>query len=162
MATAKAISVVLNSSASEVAKNKVEEVVGNSGGVSEVIRDANGKVMPMALTTLYVKTGGTASREFRKVLAGDNKLQAATIGNVNIYNNGQYTLIETPFITSDTAWFAHASNMPNSFVMNFIKRPTVDEKVRRENLDDVFPLSGSFTFGNVYLPQDWYGSTGLS
>lgn len=128
--------------------------------------DAFAREKPLNLKTLVVKTGGAASTAARKILAensqGNFKLVAETSSNVNIYNNGQYTLIETPYITDTNFWFAHASNMPNSFVMNFIKRPTVDEKIRRENLDDVFPTSGSFTFGNVYLPQDWYGSDGTT
>ena len=144
--------------AGEAALAELEQYAG-------AFKDANGLPMPLNLKTLVVKTGSTASTALRKVLAensnGNLKLVADTISNVNIYNNGQYTLIETPYLDSDTAWFAHAMNMPNSFVMNFIEQPTAQDMIRRENLDEVYPVSGSFTFGNVYLPQDWYGSTGV-
>ncbi len=123
--------------------------------------DANDKVMPLSLTTLVAKKGSTAAREFRKVLAGDNKLQAATIGNVNIYNNGTYTLVETPFITSDTAWFAFDPRKDNSLIVDFIQRPTLEERQTRENLTQITPASGSFRFGAFELPTTWYGSTGV-
>ena len=122
--------------------------------------DANGKPVPFSPTTLIVKKGSSASRSFRQVLAGDNKLQAATIGNVNIYNNGTYTLIETPFLTSDTAWFAFDPRKDNALIVDFIQRPALEERQTRENLTQVTPATGSFRYGSYLLPTTWYGSDG--
>ena len=123
-------------------------------------KDANGLEFPINLNTLWVKKGGSADVAFRKVLAGDNKLQAATIGDVNIYNNGTYTLIATPYITSSTAWFAQDRTQDNSFVMDFIQDPMLEDRQTRENLTDVFPSSASFRYVPAKLPTDWYGSDG--
>lgn len=139
--------------AGEAALTELEKYAGD-------FKDAFGKPMPISLTTLVVKKGSTAAKNFKQVLAGDNKLQAATIGNVNIHNNGTYTLVETPFITSDTAWYAFDPRKDNALVVEFVERPTMEEMIRRENGDEVQPLSGSMKFGCAYLPTNWYGSTG--
>jgi len=123
-------------------------------------KDANWLEFPINLNTLWVKKGWSASVSFRKTLAGDNKLTATTIGDVNIYNNGTYTLIETPYMTSSTAWFAQDRGQDNSFVMDFIQDPMLEDRITRENLTDVFPSSASFRFVNAVLPIDWYGSDG--
>lgn len=146
-----------NSSTTAAGQAALEELEQYAGD----FKDANGKVMPMTMNKLVVKKGGLASREFRKVLAGDNKLQAATIGNVNIYNNGTYTLIESPFLTSNTAWFAFDSMKENPLTVDFIQRPTLEERQTRENLTQVTPASGSFRYGCFQLPLSWYGSTGV-
>lgn len=126
--------------------------------------DAFGVEMPLTLNTLVAKTGGSASRAIKKQLEENNgvglKMVAQTTANVNIYRGGRYNLIETPYISSGTAWFAHATNMDNSFIMDFIQTPTMEERVRREDLTDVFPASASFRYGNYILPIDWYGSDG--
>jgi len=120
--------------------------------------------MPLTFKTLVAKTGGSASRAIKKQLEENNgvglKMVAETTANVNIYIGGRYNLIETPYITSGTAWFAHAVNQPNSFIMDFIQRPMMEEMIVEKNLNQVFPTSASFRFGNFILPLDWYGSTG--
>lgn len=142
-----------NTAAGEAALTELEAYAG-------ALTDANGKPIPFSPKTLIVKKGGTASVNFRKVLAGNEKLQSATIGNVNIYNNGDYTLIESPFITSSTAWFATDMRKDNALIVDFIRRPTLNPRITRENLEEVTIQDGSFRFGCVYLPMFWYGSTG--
>ena len=126
--------------------------------------DAFGIEMPLTFSTLVAKTGGSASVAIKKQLEQNMgvtlQMIANTTANVNIYKGGRYNLIETPYITSGTAWFAHANNVENSFIMDFIQRPMMEEKITRENLDYVYPTSASFRFGNYLLPVDWYGSDG--
>lgn len=122
--------------------------------------DANGKPIPMRMRTLVVKQGSSASKAFRQVLASSADMQAGTIGNVNVYNNGTYTLIETPFITSDTAWFAFDSSKENTLYVEFIQRIMLEERQTRENLTQVYPATGSFRYGAFIMPTNWYGSTG--
>lgn len=126
--------------------------------------DAFGIEMPLTFRTLVAKTGGATSRLIKKQLEENNgvglKMVAQTTANVNIYVGGRYNLIETPYIQSGTAWFAHATNQPNSFIMDFIQRPMMEEMIIEKNLNHVFPTSASFRFGNFILPLDWYGSTG--
>lgn len=122
--------------------------------------DANGKPMPVSPKTLVVKKGGSASVSFRQVLASNADMVATSVGNVNIYNNGDYTLIESPFITSDTAWYAFDSRRENPLIVDFVQRPTLEERQTRENLTQVTPASGSFRYGCYQLPTTWYGSDG--
>lgn len=126
--------------------------------------DAFGVEMPLTFKTLVAKTGGAASRAIKKQLEENNgvglKMVADTTANVNIYVGGRYNLIETPYIKSGTAWFAHATNVENSFIMDFIQRPMMEEMIVEKNLNHVYPTSASFRFGNYILPIDWYGSNG--
>lgn len=139
----------------EAALQELEEYAGD-------FKDAYGKPMPMSMTTLVVKKGGKASREFRKVLAGQGDMQASEIGNVNIYNNGTYTLIETPFVTSGDAWYAFDSRKDNALIVDFIQRPQLEERFQDpSNLDQITPSSASWRFGCYILPTMWYGSTGV-
>jgi hypothetical protein len=140
--------------AGEAAITELEKYAG-------AFTDANGKPLPFSPTTIVAKKGGSAAKAFKLVMAGDNKLQSNTIANVNIYNNGTYTLIESPFITSDTAWFAYDSRKENALIVDFIKRPSLNPRITRENLDEVTIQDGSFRYGCVELPVYWYGSTGL-
>jgi hypothetical protein len=140
--------------AGEAAFTELEAYAGD-------FKDANGKPIPFSPKTIIVKKGGTAAREFRKVMRGSADMQAATIGNVNIYNNGDYTLIESPYITSTTAWFATDTRKDNALIVDFVKRPSLNPVQVRENLDRVTIQDGAFKFGCVYLPMYWYGSTGV-
>lgn len=140
-----------NTAAGQTALEELELYAG-------AFTDANGKAMPMSMKTLYVKTGGVAAREFKKVLAGDSKLQATTIGNVNIYNNGEYTLVESPFITSGSNWYARDSRKENPLIVDFIKRPGLNPRQVEWNLTETTIQDGSFKFGCVELPISWYGS----
>jgi len=116
--------------------------------------------MPVSPKTLVVKKGGSASVAFRQVLASNADLVATTVSNVNIYNNGDYTLIESPFLNSATAWFAFDSKKENPLIVDFVQNPTLEERQTRENLTQVTPASGSFRFGAYQLPTTWYGSDG--
>lgn len=140
--------------AGESALTELEAYAGN-------FKDANGKPIPFSPKTLIVKKGGSASVSFKKVLRGRGDMVANTIGNVNIYNNGDYTLIESPFVTSDTAWYAMDTRKDNALIVDFVKRPSLNPRITRENLDEVTIQDGSFKFGCVYLPMFWYGSTGV-
>lgn len=146
-----------NSSTTAAGEAALTELEKHAGAFT----DANGKPLPFSPKTLIVKKGGTADVAFRKVLAGDGKLQANTIGNVNVYNNGDYTLIASPFVTSDTAWFATDSRKENALIVDFLKRPSLNPRITRENLDEVIIQDGSFRFGCVELPVFWFGSTGV-
>jgi hypothetical protein len=140
-----------DTAAGEAALTELEQYCG-------AFTDANGKPMPMRMKTLIAKQGGTAAKNFRKVLAGDTKMQSATIGNVNVYNNGDYTLIESPFITSDTNWFAKDSTKESALIVEYIQGIILEDRQTRENLTQVFPASASFRFGAFELPTMWYGS----
>ena len=146
-----------NSSATAAGAAALAELEKYAGA----FKDANGKPLPFSPKTLVVKKGGTADTAFRKVLAGDNKMKADTVGNVNIYNNDDYTLISSPFVTSDTAWFAYDSRKENPLIVDFIKRPSLNPRITRENLDEVTIQDGSFRYGCTDLPVFLYGSTGV-
>jgi len=141
--------------AGEAALAELEEYAG-------AFTDANGKPMPMSPKTLVAKKGGTASVAFRKVLRDNGDMVANTIGNVNIYNNGDYTLIESPYITSATAWYAFDSRQENPLIVDFIQTPMLEERdTNSSNLTQTTPASGSFRTGAFEMPITWYGSTGV-
>ncbi len=141
-------------------------IVAGSGALTALeayawnFKDASGAPMPVSPKTLLCKKGGSASVAFRQVLASNADLVATTVGNVNIYNNGDYTLIESPFVTSDTAWGAFDSRQENPLSIDFIERPNLKERQTRENLTQVTPLAWSFRYGCFQLPTTWYGSDG--
>jgi hypothetical protein len=50
--------------------------------------------------------------------------------------------------------------MQNELIVDFIKRPFLNPRQTRENLDEVTIQDGSFRFGCPFLPLSWFGSTG--
>jgi len=71
--------------------------------------DANGKPLPITFDTIIVKKGSDAAREAKK-LFGMHGMTPTSVADINIYE-GEYTLIETPYITAANKkfWFAVSS-----------------------------------------------------
>lgn len=125
--------------------------------------------MPMTfgVNTIICKKGGSASREFLKILGYNNgQYHPTTIGAVNIYEGMSYKVIETPFITSDTAYFFSSDfmdigeNVRNPIICGFTTRPDVNEDFTRDprNGNKFTMVTACYKDGISYLPVGMYGS----
>lgn len=119
--------------------------------------DANGQEMPIAFDTLVVKTWWAAAIQAKKLFAPKWSVVPETFWNINIYA-GEYKIIETPYITSWTAYFLFDSMKDNSLFVNFTDRPHIESKVvDKNNQDWVYSAVASFKFWVNNMPFDWVG-----
>lgn len=129
----------------------------------------NGLPMPFTVNTIYVKKGGSASVEFRKILWYNNgQYRPTVIGNVNIRQGANYKIIELPFITSSTAYFFASDfeeigeNTQHPIICHFTQRPDVLEDFTRDQatLSMQTAVMTIFKTAIVNLPVGLYGSQG--
>ena len=121
--------------------------------------DASGKPMPQSYDTIFVKRGGSASVQAKKIFA--NAITPTTIGDVNIYE-GAYTIIESPYITSSTAWFMQDTKQEESPVYGGIGQfPTMSDPIVQNNGAIRTNVEGFWKIGIINLPYNLYGSTGV-
>ena len=67
--------------------------------------DSKGKPMPVSMKSIVVKKGGKAAVAARKLFGMYGSQYSPTvIGDINIYM-GEFNIIETPYIISDTAYY---------------------------------------------------------
>lgn len=115
--------------------------------------DAEGVPMPLKFNRIYVKTGGTASKQAKSVYASRNaqgQYQVTELGNMNIYS-GEVEVVEIPRMSSGNDYFytadCDAMNLENPLFVEFVQRP-MSEGVFKEsnNLTREMPYSCSFKF----------------
>jgi hypothetical protein len=80
----------------------------------------------------------------------------ATVGVINIYE-GAYTIIETPYLTSTTAYFFLADamdmNISNPLFINFVQRPQIEgDFTQIKNLNWEASVAASRKYGIRNLP----------
>ena len=93
--------------------------------------DAEGNPMPLNFKKIVVKKGGKAATAAKRLFGIPNaqgQYSPTSVGNIDIYN-GFYTIIETPYMTSNTAYFFIAdfegTGMKNPLFCNFVERPKI-------------------------------------
>lgn len=126
--------------------------------------DANGAAMPQNFNKIFVKKGGTASRQAKTVYAAKNaqgQYQTATLGEINIYE-GSVQVIEVPWMTSgnDYVYVADTqiNGIENPLFCEFIQRPMAEETFKEnDNLTRDMPYSASFAFGIKNMPFNILG-----
>lgn len=129
---------------------------------------ADGAPDPKMLDTIIVRTDTDAARSVKRMLYGTSAPITNDVSDsgteINLYqgNKDGIKLIETPYIKSDTAWFARDSKELNPLFMHQVQSPTMEEKQIRENLDWVYPATSSYEVGCDNAPTSWYGSQGLA
>ena len=122
------------------------------------LKDAWWTPIEIKFDTLVVKTWWAASQQAKKILFPWGQYQTSTMWNVNLYQGNGYTMVETPYITSGTAWFMHASDaMEKSAVVHFVQAPMVEEK-EVQDANNIFPTTSSFKYWIVNMPYDWVWS----
>ncbi len=117
--------------------------------------DANGKYMPQTYDTIVVKLGSTASTMAKK------QISPAAVSDVNIYQ-GTVRIIETPGITSDTAWFALNTKFKSPLYVGITNMPYLDEPIKQKNGSVWTNCFGDFKAGIKNMPFNIYGSTGVA
>lgn len=120
--------------------------------------DSNGNPMPLDFKTIIVKKGGKAHTLAKKIFGftADKQFRPTTIGAIDIYE-GEYTIIATPYLTSNTAYFFLADwaalGIENPLFVNFIERPTLQtDFTSPDNLNWTASYAGSFKFGCRDMP----------
>jgi hypothetical protein len=116
--------------------------------------------MPLVFDTIVVKRGSAAAREAKK-LFGMYGMKPVTIATINIYE-GEYTLIETPYITTANKlnWFALAQNMENPLYVGLVKMPAMNAPIVQNNEAIRSNITGYYKVGIQNIPIAVYGSTG--
>ncbi len=128
------------------------------------IVDSTGKAMPVQLDRIFVRKGSPASVAARKLFGMyGEQYKPVSIGDINIYM-GEFMIIETPYITSRTAYYFMGDMMngeENPLFMHFVEAPQIQGAARvRDNLAWAWDYSGSFKFGCRNLPFNLFGSQG--
>lgn len=132
--------------------------------------DAEGNEMPLNFNTIVCKKGWSAAQKWKQILGFNNGQYSPTsIANINIYV-GEYRLIETPYLTSSTAYFFLADldgvvdsngNSLNPMYLDFIQRPQImSDAQQKDNLDFVYPYAFSCRFGVRNAPFSVLGDPG--
>jgi hypothetical protein len=122
--------------------------------------DASGKPNPLNWTHIIVKKGGAASRAARKIFA--EKISPIAIGDINLYE-GELTIVETPYLTSGTAWFLFDSRIDVSPVyMGINDMPALREPITESNQAIRSNCTGFWKNGIIKMPLNIYGSTGVA
>jgi len=122
--------------------------------------DANDKPRPISFDTIIVKKGSDAAREAKK-LFGFYGMKPTAVADINIYE-GEYTLIETPYITAANKkfWFALASGEKNPLYVGISKMPSMNEPIKQNNEAIRSNVTGYYKVGINCLPVGFYGSNG--
>lgn len=141
---------------SEAAIAALEEYAG-------ALTDASGKPMPQNFNTIVVKKGSANARAAKQIF-GMRGMVPTSVGDINIYE-GEYTLIETPYITTahKNYWFALAtSQFANPLYVGITKMPSMNEPVKALNESITASATGYFKVGINNMPINVYGSTGAA
>jgi hypothetical protein len=127
--------------------------------------DVGGRPMSLNPRKILVKRGGKAYREFKKILFPDRYAPiviSGTNNGVNIYE-GEYTLIEVPYITSNTAYYImedyNNSMLTNPLYLGFHQRPTIyGIEDRVDTLTHQITYVSYYKTGVINIPIGMYGS----
>lgn len=130
------------------------------------LTDANGAPMPGQLNTIIVRQDADAARRVKRLFKGNVVPTAMDVTdastNINLYQGTAINIIETPYLLSDDAWYAMDSTMMNPLFMHQVQKPTMEDRIVRENLDWVYPATTSYEVGCDDMPFGWYGSDGTT
>jgi len=147
-----------NSATKAMSQSAIEDLEEYGGA----FQDADGRPMPVTFDTIVVKKGSAAAREAKK-LFGMYGMKPTAISDINLYE-GEYTLIETPYITSanNTFWFALASQKSNPLYVGIHKMPSLNSPIVQNN--EAVRSNSTFYFkvGINNLPVFFYGSNGTT
>lgn len=124
--------------------------------------DSQNKPIACDFNLIIVKKGWDAAKRFRKVLYKD-WMKATKIADVNIYNDGKYTVMETQYIDSWDTWFAFDTSKDKPFVLDDIKKPALDPK-DFDNINQKYIHSAVWSMRVVCANLPFYvvGSTGTN
>jgi len=122
--------------------------------------DAASIESPLNWTHIIVKKGSAAARTAKKLFSLG--ISPVAVGDINIYQGGEITVVETPFILTANKlnWFLRDASFDNSLKVGMGIYPTMNDPIPLENQGHRVNITGFFKLGCVNMPADWYGSTG--
>ena len=130
------------------------------------ITDASGTPYVSIYDTLVVKQNSETARRMKRLFFGNvvptSMVVTDASTNINLYQGTSISIVETPYLTSETAWFAYDSKQTNPFFLHDVQKPTVEDRIVRENLDWVYPVTISYEVACDEMPTAWYGNTGTT
>jgi hypothetical protein len=116
------------------------------------------KPMPLNWSAIMVKKGTAAAKTARQLFASG--ISPVAVGDVNIYE-GSLKVVESPYLTSTTAWFLIDESIQTPVVYGFVKTPGFSEPITLENQSIRSNLTWYGKRGILSLPVGIYGSTGV-
>lgn len=123
--------------------------------------DASGKPMPQSYNLIFVKLGGSAEREAKRIFA--EGITPTAINDINIYEGGIVTIVSSPYITSLTAWFMMDTRDSDIPVYAGIgKMPQMEEPIVQNNQAIRTNAEGFWKVGINNMPYQMYGSDGTT
>lgn len=129
--------------------------------------DPEGRPMPVSPKRILVKLWSKAAHEWKQLFFGEGYRTNTLVGinGTNIYTNGEYTVVESPYITSNTAYYFLSDfdmgMIDNPFYMWVMDFPTIYGEE-----DSVNTLTRQITYVSYYklglknIPIGVYGSLG--
>lgn len=121
--------------------------------------DPSGKPMPLNFQIIVVKKGSEASREARRLFAFG--ITPTQINDINIYE-GEYTIIETPYITTANKlnWFAIDPSHEMPLYVGISKMPSMNAPIPESNEAIRSNVTGFWKQGVTNAPYAFFGSDG--
>ncbi len=120
--------------------------------------DGNGVYFPLTFDTIIVKMGSSAATTAKKLFA--EKIAPVHVADVNIFQGGKVRIVETPGMTSDTAWIAYDSQYRSPLYIGITNMPYLDEPLKQKNGSVWTNCFGDYKVGINNLPYMLYGSDG--
>lgn len=129
--------------------------------------DVEGRPMPMTSKKIMCKLGWSAGHFWKQIFFGENYRTNVLTGNngMNIYTNGEYSVVETPYITSDTAYY-FMPEFDDGLIMNPFYLGVMDFPTIYGEEDSVNTLTKQISHVSYYkvglknIPMWVYGSLG--
>lgn len=148
-----------NPTNAKVSHSAVDTMIEYGGN----FRDASGKPFPQNFTTMVVKLGSYNEREARRLFAKD--IQPTAIGDINLYQGGEYTIVSTPWIEPDNSnyWFMLDTRRYESpLYMGIKKTPGMKKPFIDKNESIISNVTGYWKKMIRFMPVNFAGSPGTA
>lgn len=123
-------------------------------------KDGSGRPFPQTYDTIFVKLGGQAEREAKKLFA--ENISPTAVNDVNIYQ-GEFQIVSSPYLTSNTAWYMMDTKQYDIPVYAGIgKMPQLNEPIVQNNEAIRTNATGFWKIGINNQPFMMYGSDGTT
>jgi len=155
--TWKSGSTFTNKGTARISTSAIDDLMETGGA----FKDADGREMPITFNTIIVKLGSENARNAKKLFA--QNIKPTKVADCNLYE-GEFTIIETPMITSTNKnyWFAYDSNFPIQMPLyvGILKMPSYNNPIKQNNEAVRMNITGYMKTGIPNLPINFFGSDG--
>lgn len=146
-----------NKTTAKLTQDSVDEAVKFGAN----FKGGDGKRWVQTYNTVVVKTGSENARNAKRLFA--EGITATQINDINIYEGGTYTIIETPFIdeANEDFWFMFdLKKHPSPLYMGIGEAPSMQEPILEKNLAVYSAVEGFWKQGIINQPFNVYGGDG--